>query len=182
MQHILQFACSKGGLVLYHLDPAQATTDPEGAKAALAKALELTEANILVTQEAGNDVNYARLCEQVIPELRIFNFGEGEAFFTPRYPHLRFPVHTGFDHEEKAGMVPFKHFLIPSGELDTLLDGFTISGGTPLMGELAMGADGLPTKGKVLTNDEVETSGAWPIYSSILKKEYQEVEGVVVIF
>jgi len=181
-QHILQFAASKGGFVLYHLDPAQAITDPEGAKAALAKALEITEANVLVSQEAGDDVNYVRLCKEVIPEIRIFDFSEGSPFITPRFPHLRLPVHTGFDHEDKHGMIPYKHLVVPSGELSNLLMGVTISGSTPLMGELKIGSDGLPTKGKVLTNAQVESSGVWPVYSAILNKDYQEIEGVGVVF
>ena len=74
---ILQFACSKSGLVLYNLDPALATTDPEAAKDALAAALEITKANVLISQEAGSDVNYVRICERVIPELRIFDFSLG---------------------------------------------------------------------------------------------------------
>merc|ERR1719183_2315300 len=67
-EHVLQFACSKAGLVLYNLDASQAISDPEGAKAALARALELTEASVLVSQEAGNDVSYARLVEAVVPD------------------------------------------------------------------------------------------------------------------
>ena len=80
---VLQFACSKSGLVLYNLDPTVAITDPEAAKEALSQALTLTKANVLITQEAGSDVNYVRLCEAVIPELRIFDFAEGTPFVTP---------------------------------------------------------------------------------------------------
>eukprot|EP00545_Synedropsis_sp_CCMP1620_P003056 CAMPEP_0119013116 /NCGR_PEP_ID=MMETSP1176-20130426/7955_1 /TAXON_ID=265551 /ORGANISM="Synedropsis recta cf, Strain CCMP1620" /LENGTH=281 /DNA_ID=CAMNT_0006966171 /DNA_START=14 /DNA_END=859 /DNA_ORIENTATION=+ len=177
-QTMLQFACSKAGFLLYNLDPAQATSDPEGAKAALKKALEITNANILITQEAGSDVNYVRLCKEIIPEIRVFDFGEGMPFLSPRFPHLRYPVHTGFDHEDKDGMVPYRHMISPSGELGYLLEGKTISGATPLRGELKMGADGLPSIGKVMNNDEVDKSGVWPIYSAILKKEYQDIEGV----
>lgn len=178
----MQFACSKAGLILYNLDPAKAITDPEAAKSSLKKALEVTEANVLVTQEAGNDVNYVRLCEEVIPELRIFNFTDGMPFITPRFPHLRFPIHTGFDQVDKWGMLPFKHMLVPSGELSNLVAGSQMSGSTPLMGELVTGSDGLPSKGKVLTNDQVVKSNAWPIFSSVLKKEYKEIEGVGVVF
>mmetsp|Transcript_23490 Transcript_23490/g.32943 ORF Transcript_23490/g.32943 Transcript_23490/m.32943 type:complete len:290 (+) Transcript_23490:29-898(+) len=180
--HILQFACSKAGFVLYNLDPSQAVTDPEGAKASLEKALEITEANVLVTQEAGDDTNYIRLVEDVIPEVRIFNFQDGMPFLSPRFPHLRFPIHTGLDQVDKWGFLPFKHMLVPSGELSNLLAGKALSGATPVMGELTTGADGLPAKGKVLSNDEVIKSGVWPIFSSILKKEYQEIEGVGVVF
>lgn len=184
-QHILQFACSKAGFVLYHLDPAQAITDPEGAKASLKKALEVTEANILITQEAGDDVNYVRLAERVIPEIRIFDFGDGMPFFSPRFPHLRFPVHTGFDITDKVGLLPLKHMLVPSGELENLIkaSGAEIpSGETPLLGELVTGKDGLPEKGKILTNEEVYKANVWPEFSSILNKEYREVEGVGVIW
>jgi hypothetical protein len=175
---MLQFACSKAGLILFSLDPAQAVTDPEGAKAALKKALEITQANILVTQEAGSDINYVRLCKEVIPEIRIWDFGTGVPFFSPRFPHLRYPIHTGFDHEDKPGMIPYRHMIIPSGELEELLHGFAINGSTPLYGELKIGADGLPSKGRVMTNAEVEKSNVWPIYNAILKKQYQEIAGV----
>lgn len=182
-QHIIQFTCSKAGLVLYHLDPAQAIDNPEGAKASLKAALEVTEANILFTQEAGNDVNYFRLCTEVIPEVRIFNFGDGMPFITPRFPHLRLPIHTGFDVQGKHGMLHLRSLIVPSGQLSNLLEGFTPTATTPLMGELVLDKNGLPTsKGKVLTNEEVLKSNAWPTFSSILKKEYVEVDGVGVIF
>ena len=183
-QHILQFACSKAGLVLYNLDPSQAITDPEGSKKALAHALEITEANVLVTQEAGDDVNYIALVESVVPETRIFNFGDGMPFFSPRFPHLRFPIHTGFDITDKAGMEPLKHMLCPADTLGDQLQaiGAKVDGKTPLMGELTMGSDGLPAKGKVLSNEEVYKSGKWPTFSSILKKDYVEIEGVGVVF
>ena len=182
-QHVLQFACSKAGLVLYNLDASQAISDPEGAKAALARALELTEASVLVSQEAGNDVSYARLVEAVVPEVRTFNFGDGMPFFSPRFPHLRLPVHTGFEVGSRPGMEPLKHLLCPA---DTLADQLgalpggagAVDGGTPLMGELTLGADGLPSMGKVLSNEEVfKAKDVWPEFTSILKKEYIEVEG-----
>jgi len=183
-QHILQFACSKAGLVLYHLDPAQAVTDPEGAKAALKTALEVTEANILVSQEAGSDVNYVRLCEDVIPEIRIFDFGDGMPFVTPRFPHLRVPVHTGFDVDEKRGMEPLKHLLCPAGTVKAMLGdlGTKIDGSTPLLGELTVGKDGLLAKGKVLSNDEVMKKKLWPVVTSMLQREYLEVGGVGVVW
>lgn len=139
--------------------------------------MEITNANILVTQEAGSDVNYVRLCKEVIPEIRVWDFGKGLPFLSPRFPHLRYPVHTGFDHEDKHGMIPYRHMLIPSGELKDLLEGHTITGATPLYGELKMGSDG-PTKGKILSNDEVMKANIWPIYSAILKKEYHEIGGI----
>jgi hypothetical protein len=181
-QLIIQFACSKAGLILYSLDPAQAIADPEGAKASLARALEVTQANILFTQEAGDDTNYFRLCTELMPEIRIFNFGDGMPFISPRFPHLRFPIHTGFDCMNKHGMVHLKQMLVPSGELSNLLEGFVPTGSTPLMGELVQGKDGLPTKGKILTNDEVIKTNAWPTFNAVLKKEYLDIPGVGVIF
>lgn len=180
---VLQFACSKSGLVLYNLDPTLATTDPEAAKEALAQALTLTKANVLISQEAGSDVNYVRLVESVIPEVRIFDFAEGKPFVTPRFPHLRFPIHTGFDQDNKWGMLCLKHMLQPSDNLDDYLDGFTVDGSSPLLGELVCDANGIPTgTGKIQTNDEVDKSGVWDTYSKILKREYHEVEGVGVVW
>lgn len=182
-QHVLQFACSKAGFVLYTLDPVQAKTDPDGAKEALKKALEITEANVLVTQEAGNDVNYIKLVEGVIPETRIFDFGEGMPFFSPRFPHLRFPIHTGFDITDKYGFMALKHMLVPSGELSNTLSNFKIDGSTPLAGDLVIGNDGIPTKaGKVLSNEEVVKGNVWPELTSVLQKQYKKIEGVGVVF
>lgn len=184
-QHILQFACSKAGFVLYHLDPNPelAKSDPEKAKAALAKALELTKANVLFTQEAGSDVNYVNLTEGVVPEIRIFDFADGMPFFTPRYPHLRFPVHTGYSIVDKEGMYAFKHFLVPSNNLDNMLGGKALDGKTPLLGELVLDKEGVPVKtGKVLSNEEVFKAKAWPEFSSILSREYKEISGVGVVF
>jgi len=182
-QHILQFACSKAGLTLYTLDPFLATTNIEAAKEALAKALEITEANVLITQEAGSDTNYIRLVEAVIPETRIFNFDDGMPFISPRFPHLRLPIHTGFDYSEKPGMIPLSDMLAPTMNLNGALKGKIVDGKTGLLGQLEIGQDGVPTKkGKVLSNDEVVKSGVWPEFSSTLKKQYHEVEGVGVIF
>mmetsp|Transcript_89158 Transcript_89158/g.257034 ORF Transcript_89158/g.257034 Transcript_89158/m.257034 type:complete len:287 (-) Transcript_89158:109-969(-) len=181
---VLQFACSKSGLVLYNLDPTLATKDPEAAKEALSQALTLTKANVLITQEAGSDVNYVRLVESVIPEIRFFDFAEGKPFVTPRYPHLRFPVHTGFDQDDKWGMLLLKHFVVPADNLDDLLPaGFEVNGNTPLLGELVLDSKGIPSgTGKVKTNDEVHKSGIWDTYNKILKREFHEVEGVGVIW
>jgi len=181
---VLQFACSKSGLVLYQLDPMLATTDPEAAKVALSKALTLTKANVLITQEAGSDVNYVRLVESVIPEIRVFDFAEGKPFVTPRYPHLRFPIHTGFDQDDKWGMLLLKHFVVPAENLDDLLPpGFQVTGSTPLLGELVLDAKGIPTgTGKVQTNDEVSTSGVLTTYSKILNREFHDVGGVGVVW
>jgi len=98
---------------------------------------------------------------------------------------LRLAIHTGFDYTDKMGMVPLSDMLCPVDDSQSLVDatGKEVSGTTPLLGELELGQDGVPTKkGKVMTNDEVVKSGVWPEFSSILKKEYREVEGVGVIF
>ena len=181
---VLQFACSKSGLVLYHLDPALPKKDPEAAKQALAKALEITKANVLISQEAGDDVNYIRLVEAVIPEICYFDFAQGKPFVTPRFPHLRFPVHTGFDQDDKWGMLLFKHFVQPSENLkDHLPAGFEVTGSTPLLGELVVDSKGIPTGlGKIKTNDDVFNSGVWDTYTKILKREFHEVEGVGVVW
>jgi len=186
-QHILQFACSKAGFVLYHLDPNPelAKSNSDAAKTALAKALELTEANVLFSLEAGNDVNYVDLTKGVVPEIRIFDFAEGMPFFTPRYPHLRFPVHTGYSIVDKEGMFAFKHFLLPSNNLDSLLrdtGSKALDGKTPLLGELIVDKEGIPVKtGKVLTNEEVFSEKVWPEFTSILNREYKEIPGVGVV-
>lgn len=180
---VLQFACSKSGLVLYNLDPDLATSDPEAAKEALAKALTLTEANVLISQEAGCDVNYVRLCESVIPELRFFDFAEGRPFVTPRFPHLRLPIHTGFEQDDKWGMMMLKQFVVPADNLSSHLHGFTVDGSTPFLGELIVGADGVPTgTGKIQTNDEVAKSSCLPTYSKILSREFHVVEGEGVVW
>lgn len=183
-QHILQFACSKSGMILFTLDPTQAIKDPEGAKASLAKALEITEANILFQLEAGNDTNYVRLLEQVVPEVRIFDFAEGYPFLSPRYPHLRLCIHTGFSDEDTHGMFPYKHMLLDSNDTNERLNsaGFSLSAKNLLMGELKTGPDGLPALGKIMSNEEVLQSGVWPEYNSILAKRYLEIPGVGVIF
>ena len=151
----------------------------------MAKALELTEANVLFSLEAGNDVNYVDLTKGVVPEIRIFDFAEGMPFFTPRYPHLRFPVHTGYSIVDKEGMFAFKHFLLPSNNLDSLLrdtGSKALDGKTPLLGELIVDKEGIPVKtGKVLTNEEVFSAKVWPEFTSILNREYKEIPGVGVV-
>jgi len=180
---VLQFACSKSGLVLYTLDPSNAATDKQAAKDALAKALELTKANVLVSQEAGNDVNYIQLAESVIPELRIFDQSSGAPFVTPRFPHLRLPIQTGFDQDDKEGWLPLRHMIVPSDNLDTHIDLTKVNGQTPLAGGLVLDEKGIPTKlGKPLTNDQVVKNKVWPTYCSVLEKKFHEVEGVGVIF
>lgn len=175
-QHILQFACSKAGFVLY-------TLDPNASEEALAKALEITKANILVTQEAGSDINYIRKVESVVPETQIFNFSDGMPFFSPRFPHLRLPIHTGFDYEQKGGFVPLHDVLCDTGDVDSVMGGAVVDGKTPLMGELKVDSNGIPNAlGKVLTNEEVVKSGVWPQMASILNKQYSEVQGIGVVF
>jgi len=178
-QTILEFACSKAGFILYKLDP-NLGKNPEAAKRALKSALEITKANIFVTQEAGSDVNYVRLVKEVIPEIRVWDFSEGLPFLSPRFPHLRYPVHTGFDFQDKIGMIPYRHMLSPSGDLPDLLKEYDpLKGSTPLYGEFEVDSDGIPTsKGKIWTNDEVKKANNWPIYNCILNKEYKEIEGI----
>lgn len=180
---VLQFACSKSGLILYNLDPDLATKNTEVAKEALAQALTLTKANVLISQEAGDDVNYVRLCEAIIPEVRFFDFAEGKPFITPRFPHLRLPIHTGFDQDDKWGMLTLKQFVVPADNLSTHLQGFTVDGSTPFLGELIVGPDGVPTgTGNILTNDEVAQSGCLETYSKILSREFHIVEGEGVVW
>jgi len=180
---VIQFACSKSGLILYNLDPSLAITDPEAAKQALAQALTLTKANVLISQEAGSDVNYVRLCEAVIPEIRFFDFSEGKPFITPRFPHLRLPIHTGFDQDDKWGMLLLKQFVVPADNLSDHLDGSTVDGSTPFLGEFVLDANGIPTgTGKIQTNDEVSKSGVLDTFSKIISKEFHVVEGEGVVW
>jgi len=183
-QMVLQFACSKAGMVLYTLDPSTATTDPEAAKDALKVALELSKANILVSQEAGSDVNYVQLAHGVIPELRIFATSGGMPFVTPRFPHLRMCIHTGFDQDEKQGWYPLRHCIVPSDNLDQYVDRAKIGAETPLAGQFKLDGRGIPTgTGPTLTNEQVaKQTDVWPTYASILNKKYHEVEGVGVVF
>ena len=104
-------------------------------------------------------------------------------FFSPRFPHLRLPIHTGFDYADKAGMVPLSDCLADTGDLESVMSGGVVDGSTPLMGELQIGGDGVPTGvGKAMSNEDVVQSGAWPEFSKVLKKEYSEVAGVGVVF
>lgn len=163
-----------------------AKSNPEASMNALAKALELTEANVVITQEAGNDVNYIDLTTGIIPEIRIFDFSDGKPFITPRYPHLRFAVHTGYSIVGKDGMYLFKHFLVPSSNLESMLRDTgckALDGETPLLGELILDNDGIPMKiGKAMTNEEVFNTQRWPVLSSILNRQYIEIPGVGVVF
>ena len=183
LQMVLQFACSKAGFVLYELDPTTAVDDPEKARRQLAAALDVTKANVFVSQEAGSDVNYVRLAEAVVPELRFFNHEEGMPFVTPNYPHLRLCVHTGFDQEDKWGWLPLKHMVVPSDNLDAHVDTDSLTAATPLAGRFVVDKDGVPTGvGEPLTNEQVIAQGLWPTYNKILEKKFHNVEGTGVIF
>lgn len=180
---VLQFACSKAGMVLYTLDPALATTDPAAAEQALAAALTLTKANVLVSQEAGSDVNFIRLAAKVIPETRIFDFANGMPFVTPRFPHLRLPIHTGFDQDDKAGWLPLRHMVVPSDNLDTFVSDSSITADIPLCGTFKLDGSGIPVSlGKTMTHQQVVAGKVWPTYCSILEKKFHEVAGVGVVF
>lgn len=184
LQMVLQFACSKSGLILYSLDPSLATSDPEAAKTALAAALEVTKANVLISQEAGSDVNYIRLAESVVPELTYFDYTSGMPFVTPRFPDLRLCIQTGFDQEDKWGWLRYRHMIVPAGNLDQVEPAtLNLNGETPLAGELKLDANSIPVSiGQTLTNKQVLQKKLWSTFSSILEKKYHEVEGVGVIF
>lgn len=181
---VLQFACSKAGLVLYSLDPT-ASADTDRAKQALEAALTVTEANVLVTPETHDDVNYLSLCKDVIPETRIFDFANGMPFVTPRFPHLRLPIQTGFDQNDEGnlGFLLLRHMIVPSDNLDSLSDAKGMTPDTPLAGQLSLGSDGVPSGlGKTLTHAQVVSQTVWPTYCKVLKKEFHDVSGVGVIF
>lgn len=182
---VLQFACSKAGLLLYTLDPATAITEPETATKALEAALKLSKANILISQEAGNDVDYIRLAHRVIPELRFFDHSSGLPFVTPRFPHVRLCIHTGFDQDDKEGWIPLRHMIVPSNNLsDYVAGGAANHATTPLAGQFVVDATtGIPTGiATPLTNEQVVATNIWPTYTKILQKDYHAVEGVGVIF
>lgn len=180
---VLQFACSKAGFVLYTLDPAMAIQEPAKAQRALEAALKVTKANILVSQEAGSDVNYIRIVEAVVPELRIFDYSAGMPFLTPRFPDLRFCIHTGFDQQDKWGWLPLRHMVVPSNNLDSHINVSNLTTHTPLAGVLVLDKDGIPTgTGQALTNEQVHAQKIWPTYSNILERKFHEVLGIGVIF
>lgn len=181
---ILQFACAKAGFILYHLDPAVATTDPALSQQQLVAALEATSANILVSQEAGSDVNYIRLVEDttVIPELRFFDYASGMPFVTPRFPHLRMCIHTGFDQEDKWGWLPYRHMIVPApnNTLENYVTATTAS--SPLAGELRVVDGSVTAATTAKTHQEVVQENLWPSYTKVLQREFHTVEGVGVIF
>lgn len=180
-QMVLQFACSKAGLILHTLDADLATRDTGKAAEALAAALTITKANIFISQEAGSDVNYIRLAKQVIPELRFFSTTVGEAFVTPSFPHLRICVQTGFDQVDKEGFFRYRHMLVPSHNLDSYVDPAKVTADTPLAGVFEL-KDDIPVGFKVYSQAEVLKNNLWPTFCSILKREFHEVEGVGVVF
>jgi len=186
---VLQFACSKSGLIMYNLDPALAMDDEKAAEVALREALTLTKANVFISQEAGDDVNYTRIAHRVIPELEVQDMLLGQPFLTPRFPHLRFCIHSGHDNDGLEGWYRIQDFVIPGDEEHDSLqseldeDGVVITPDTPLMGQLELNAQGIPVGlGKTLTNQQVLDSKVWPTYSKILEKEFHVVEGTGVVF
>lgn len=180
---VLQFACSKAGFVFYHLDPSVAHENQDLARKGLAQALALSKANVLVTQEAAEDVNFIHLVEDVIPDIDLFDFGVGMPFVCPQFPHLRLPIHTGYDQLDKWGFLRLHHMIVPSDNLDQHLEGHVLNGSTPLLGQFSLDQDGIPTGiGKTLTNDQVVQENTWPTFTNVLKKEFHEVEGVGVVF
>jgi hypothetical protein len=160
---VLQFACAKAGLILYQLEP-ESNTD------ALSAALHSTQANVLVVPETHQDTNYIRLTQQVLPETRIFDFASGMPFVSAQFPHLRLPIHTGFDSKEHAGFLPLRQFVVPTSAPLPPLD----IESTPLAGLLS-------TK-QLLTHSQVMEQNIWPTYKNILEKKYHTVEGVGVVF
>jgi hypothetical protein len=183
---VLQFACSKAGLVLYTLDPGLASKDEGGVayKEALASALSLSKANVLVSQEADSELNYVSLAHSVVPELRVFDAASGLPFVTPRFPSLRLCVHTGFDQDDgKYGWIPLRQMVVPSDNLSDYVAPGSLSSSTPLAGTFEVDARGVPAKvGPTLSNEQVDSQGSWPTVSSILRKDFQTVEGVGVVF
>lgn len=192
---VLQFACSKAGMTLYQLDHRLAKTDPVAFQEALKQALILTKANVYCTPETHDDVNYITLDKLVIPELQIFRFNEGLSFISPRYPHLRYCIHTGFeDQPDKEAFIRIHHFLVPAGtveewllkaEMDetTTLPMTPITPHTALMGTLECNDRGIPVGiGPSLSNADVIEGNVWETYCKILKKEFHEVAGVGVVF
>ena len=169
---------------MYWLDPKTAIKDPELARKALSNALHVGKINVLVSQDAADDVEYVRLVERLMPELRFFDHMDGYPFINPRYPHLRFPIHTGWTRMTKEGFLMIRDFHVPAeGLLETLTFHHTINADTPLMGRFVLGKDGVPIGlEKPLTNKEVLENNEWPIYASILRREYINVEGKGVVF
>ncbi|KAL7557088.1 hypothetical protein ACA910_009911 [Epithemia clementina (nom. ined.)] len=194
---VLQFACSKVGMTLYQLDHTTAKTNPDAFKESLKQALILTKANVFCSPETHDDVNYIELDKEVIPELIHFDSNDGTPFLSPRYPHLRYCLQTGYDDEEgeKQGFTRIHHFIVPAGTVDewlqhrsfepsTTMPMVEIGPSTPLMGTLELNERGIPVGiGKPLSNEQViAQEGVWETYTKILKKEYHEVGGVGVVF
>lgn len=161
-----------------------AKTDPDQARLALHNALTVSKANVLMIQDAGDDVNYLRLAERVIPETRFYDYAEGFPFVTPRFPHLRLTIQTGWTSEEKEGFLLLRDMLVPAeGLLDSLTYSLTINEDSPLMGRFVLDNKGIPTGvDKPLTNKEVLDKREWSTYASVLHKEYLEIQGKGVVF
>jgi hypothetical protein len=191
---ILQFACAKAGLLLYTLDPVQSSSTE-----AFAQALTLSQANIVIIPEAYNDINYIRLAEQVVVETRFFDFSTGSPFVSPSFPHVRLPVHTGFDQYQQWGWIPYRQLLVPSNNLSNYISGSsasTVSGGEiPLCGqfvydETKMNGSSIPiditaplTHSQIMQQPPpVIDSLGWSTYQKVLNKSFHVVDGVGVIF
>ena len=191
---VLQFACSKAGLVLYQLDASTAKSNPVGYNTALKEGLILSKANIFVTPETHEDQNYIELAQNVIPELTIFDTDEGQPFISPRYPHLRMCIHTGFDYDDRKAFYRIHHLLLPAGtvqewllkaelEPTTTKPMTPIAPSTPLMGQFELNEMGVPVSvGPSLTNEQVIEQKAWDTYCKILDKEFHDIKGVGVVF
>ena len=180
---VLQFACSRAGLLLYNLDPSLAIQDPTKSSEALKAALELTKANVLISQEAADDVNYVRIVHDLIPELKAFRVTEGMPFVTPRFPDLRMCILSGFDDDDKHCWFPLRHMIVPSNNLQAYVDESSITDKIPLAGSLKLTPEGVPTAlDKPKTHSQIVKDNLWPVYCSILNKEFQDVEGIGVEF
>jgi acyl-CoA synthetase (AMP-forming)/AMP-acid ligase II len=174
---MLQFACSKAGLILYNLSPDDPT--PEKLK----QALTLSQANVLIQPETWDDTNYIRVAERTIPEVRIFDFDCGMPFISPNFPHLRFPCHTGFDNYDKQGFIRFEYMLVPSDNLHDYVDLDDIDDDTPLKGNFILDDKGVPTDiDYALTNEQVLESNVWPSFTKIVNREMHDIHGIGVIF
>ena len=79
--------------------------------------------------------------------------------------------------------MPLQDILCDTGDLEGVMKGHVVDGSTPLLGELKVDSNGIPTGvGKALSNEEIVQKGVWPQMTSILKKEYSEVGGVGAVF
>jgi hypothetical protein len=182
---VLQFACAKSGLILYNLDITETLTSStrEKAQEAIRAALTLSEANVFILPEHHNDVNYLHLMRDVMPETRMFDVNIGLPFFSPGFPHVRMPIHTGFDFDDDyPGFYLLKHMVVPSNNLEYYVDPSALKESTPLVGQFVV-EDHVPVKlGKPLTHAQVVEQKHWPTYAKVLAQEFHQVPGVGVIF